>query len=297
MEAQKPKPEWLKVKIPGGRSYQTIKQRMRTQRLYTVCEEAHCPNIGECWSQGTATFMVMGELCTRGCRFCHVKSGKPETGWLDPDEPRKVAESVRTMGLSYIVITSVDRDDLSDGGAAHFAATVREVKAHNPGIRVETLIPDFAGDLGALRILAEAGPDVIAHNIETVRRLTPRVRDRRASFDQSLNVLRNVALLNPAIYRKSSIMVGLGETDDEVLETAQELFDAGVRLLTIGQYLRPSRKQLPVERYVPPADFARYEAQTRSIGFEFVASGPMVRSSYRAGELFVMGRLERQNPT
>ncbi|MCA9519884.1 MAG: lipoyl synthase [Myxococcales bacterium] len=282
------KPEWLKIKLPGGGTYNRIKKRMRDNLLYTVCEEAHCPNIGECWSMGTATFMIMGDLCTRGCRFCNVKSGKPVSGWLDHDEPEKVAHSVEAMRLEYVVITSVDRDDLPDGGAEHFAETIRAVKRRVPTVRVETLIPDFSGEIDGLRRVLDARPDVLAHNIETVRRLTPRVRDPRATYDQSLELLRRAKELAPTIYTKSSIMLGLGETDDEIREAFADLRAVGVPLLTIGQYLRPSRKHLSVERYVSPASFEVYRQQALELGFQFVASGPMVRSSYRAAELFIL---------
>jgi len=258
--------------------------------LHTVCEEAHCPNICECWGGGTATFMVMGDLCTRHCRFCAVKSGRPN-GYLDPLEPVKLAYAIRRMNLRYVVVTSVDRDDLEDGGASHFAACIREIRRLNPSIYVEVLIPDFRGDVEALKRVVEARPNVVAHNIETVRRLTPIVRDPRAGYDQSLAVLENIKELDGGIYTKSSIMVGLGETKEEVVSAMRDLREVGVDFLTIGQYLQPSKGHIPVKEYVHPDVFEEYRLIGESLGFKYVASGPLVRSSYKAGEYFIVKNL------
>ena len=287
------KPEWLKIRPPAGERYLAIKENLRALNLHTVCEEASCPNIGECWGGGTATMMLMGDTCTRGCRFCHIKTAKDGIP-LDPDEPAKVALQVEVMGLDYVVLTSVDRDDLPDGGAGHFAATIRAIKARTPKVIVEVLIPDFQGDVSQLRTVVEAGAEVVAHNVETVRRLTPRVRDRRAQYAQSLKVLGDIHRIDPKVFTKTSIMVGLGETDDEIRETLRDLRDTGCQIVTFGQYLRPSRKHLPVDSYVTPEKFAEYQAWADDAGFLYCASGPLVRSSYRAGEFFIHGMLEQQ---
>ncbi|WP_162509532.1 lipoyl synthase [Thermogymnomonas acidicola] len=283
------KPEYAKVYIPGGENYAHIKKTLRSRALFTVCEEARCPpNIAECWDSGTATFMIMGGICTRGCRFCSVTHGHPPMPLDPPDEPRKVYESVIAMGLDYVVITSVDRDDLPDQGASHFASVIREVK--KTGAVVEVLIPDFQGgreDL--LDIVIDAQPSVIAHNIETVERLTPSVRDRRASYRQSLHVLRYIKERS-GITTKSSIMLGLGETDEEVERALDDLRQAGVDIVTIGQYLRPSRRQMPVVEYSSMERFRKMERVAYSKGFSYVASGPLVRSSYRAAEAWVSRR-------
>lgn len=296
--AQAPsKPKWFKIRPPSGQHYAHIKHTLRAHSLHTVCEEAHCPNLSECWGGGTATFMILGDTCTRGCRFCAVKTGNPKQQ-LDPLEPFKVARSLMEWGLKYAVITSVDRDDLPDGGAGHFAKTIRAIKAKT-AIRVEVLIPDFQGDPNALRQIVDAQPDVIAHNIETVERLTPSVRDRRARYDQSLRVLENAKAFGPSCYTKSSIMVGLGETHAEVEQTMKDLRSVGVDVLTVGQYLRPtrSRQHLAVVEYLPLEAFERYKLMGEALGFLYVASGPMVRSSYRAGELFMKALLERGGPS
>jgi lipoic acid synthetase len=293
-------PEWFKVKAPGGEAYAAIKQALRERGLSTVCEEARCPNLAECWGGGpkgvgTATLMVMGGTCTRGCRFCSVPTGKP--GALDPEEPRKASETVALMGVRYVVITSVDRDDLADGGAAHFASVIRQVKADSPDVLVEVLTPDFQGDEDALAAILQAGPDVVAHNVETVRRLTPLVRDRRAGYDQTLGVLRAYKRLG-ARHTKTSIMVGLGETEAEVEECLRDLRAAGVDIVTFGQYLRPTQeaRHLPVTEFVHPRQFGRYAEMARGLGFLYVASGPLVRSSYKAGELFLEGMIRGANP-
>ncbi|MBM3463859.1 MAG: lipoyl synthase [Armatimonadetes bacterium] len=287
------KPEWLKVRAPGGDSYRSLKELLRGLTLHTVCEEAHCPNVGECWGGGTATVMLLGDVCTRGCRFCAVKTGNPR-GVLDRDEPRKVAEALERLGLKYVVLTSVDRDDLHDGGAGHFAQTIREIKARTPEMIVEVLIPDFRADFEALRTIVGAAPDVVAHNVETVERLTPGVRDRRAPYGQSLEVLRRLKALNPETYTKSSVMLGLGETREEIVRTLHDLRTVGVDVLTLGQYLRPTEKHLPVVEYVTPAQFDEYRLIGESMGFMYVASGPLVRSSYRAGEFFMEGLVRKR---
>ena len=284
------KPSWLRVSVPGGERYLRVKDTLKTLRLHTVCQEAHCPNVAECWGGGTATVMLMGDVCTRGCRFCHVKTAAHPPP-LDPDEPRHLAEAVRELGLDYIVVTSVDRDDLPDGGAGHFADAIRRLK-EIPGLLVEVLTPDFRGDAAAVRTVGEAAPDVFANNLETVRRLTPVVRDARATFDQTLGVLSQMKREFPGVVTKSSIMVGLGESESEVEDAARELRDAGVEILTFGQYLRPSAWHLPVVEFVTPEKFDAYRAMGERMGFRYVASGPLVRSSYRAAELFLRGEIE-----
>lgn len=286
------KPEWLKVRLPGGEAYERVKGLVKDLHLATVCEQARCPNIAECWGGGTATVMLMGEVCTRACRFCHVKVGSPLP--LDPEEPEHLARAVRELELDYIVVTSVNRDELPDGGAGHFAAAITALKRESPRTRVEVLIPDFAGQHASLALVAEARPDVVAHNVETVERLTPSVRDRRASYRQSLEVLAHLKHRPEGLYTKTSIMLGLGETDEELVRTMGELREVGVDVLTLGQYLQPSQYHLRVERFVSPADFARYQALAQSFGFLYVAAGPLVRSSYRAAEFFVKGLMDRR---
>ena len=286
-----PKPEWLTVLPPGSGSYDELKGLFGSLNLHTVCEEAHCPNISECWAGGTATIMLMGDVCSRACRFCMVTPGKPN-GALDVLEPENVAFALSQMGLTYVVLTSVDRDDLPDGGASHFARTIRLVKEKVPDLLVEVLIPDFQNDLEAIRCVVDARPDVIAHNIETTLSLTASVRDPRADYWQSLSVLRSIKKLNPTAYTKSSIMVGLGETEEEVTQAMAHLRLAGVDFLTVGQYLRPSLRHLKVEEYVPPSQFDRYRDIGERLGFRYVASGPLVRSSYRAGEFFIKTIIE-----
>ena len=290
------KPEWLRVRAPSGDRYGHLKGLLRGLNLHTVCEEAHCPNVGECWGGGTATIMLLGDLCTRGCRFCAVKSGNPH-GALDVDEPRKVAEALADLGLTYVVLTSVDRDDLPDGGASHFAATVREIKARDPDILVEALIPDFQGDLDAVQTVVDAGPAGLDHNLETVRRLPGVARDRRANYEQSLAVLRGAKAMRNGLFTKSSLMLGLGETRSEILEAMRDLRANAVDLLTLGQYLRPSEWHLPVHEYVSPETFDELRAAGEELGFAYVAAGPLVRSSYRAGEFFLENVLrERGGP-
>lgn len=291
------KPPWLKIRPPAGDSYTQIKGMLRERKLHTVCEEAHCPNVAECWSGGTATFMVGGDTCTRACRFCAIKTARVPPP-LDPNEPLQVGESVATLGLKYVVLTSVDRDDLPDGGAGHFAATIREIKKRDPKIIVEALVPDFRGDIEAIKTIVDSGLDVYAHNVETVKRLQYRVRDPRANYTQSLSTLRaakNYAeSVGRELFTKSSIMLGLGETDSELEEAYEDLRSYGVDVLTLGQYLRPSLKHLPVERYISPEEFATLGKTAESKGFLYVASGPMVRSSYRAGEFFIEGVIEKR---
>lgn len=280
---REPKPEWLKVRMPGGGRYESVKRTLRELNLHTVCEEASCPNVGECWGGGTATVMLMGDVCTRGCRFCDVNSGIPAP--LDPLEPRHLAEAVGRLGLDYLVVTSVNRDELPDGGASHFAQAIVELRRAAPKTLVEVLTPDFQGSLDALQMIVDAGPAVAAHNLETVERLTPRVRDRRAAYRQSLEVLE--VYKRGGMRTKSSLMLGLGESESEVLQAMRDLRAAGCDILTLGQYLRPSEKHLPVEEFVRPEQFARLEREGLALGFRFVAAGPLVRSSYKAGEFFV----------
>jgi lipoyl synthase len=278
------KPSWLRAQLPAGAAFEQVKQTVREHRLATVCEEAKCPNIGECWNAGTATIMLMGEVCTRACRFCAVDTGNPR-GWLDADEPANAARTVQLMGLKYVVLTSVNRDDLPDGGAAHFAACVREIKRLNPGTAVEALTPDFQGVLSAVETVVDSGLEVFAQNVETVRRLTHPVRDPRASYEQTLAVLAHAKRHRRQqgdVLVKTSLMLGLGETDAEILETMRDLRAAGVDLLTLGQYLRPTVNHLPVERFVTPQQFEQYRAQALELGFVECVSGPLVRSSYRA---------------
>ncbi len=280
------KPEWLKIRPPAGKSYKRIKGTLRRHNLHTVCEEARCPNVHDCWGKGTATIMLLGDVCTRGCRFCSVSSGNPR-GRIDPREPIKVAEVAAEWGLDYLVLTSVARDDLPDGGAGHFARAVCAIKERSPGALIELLIPDFQGNGQSLRQLVEAHPDVIGHNLETVERLTPQVRDRRAGYRQSLGVLEEVNRLDPAIYTKSSLMLGLGEREEEIQRTMSDLRSIGVDFLTLGQYLQPSKAHLGVKEYIRPERFHHFKRLGEEMGFLHVASGPLVRSSYRAGEFFI----------
>ncbi len=275
------KPAWLRAKMPSGPGYASVRQTVRDHRLSTVCEESMCPNIGECWNHGTATIMVMGSVCTRACRFCAVDTGNPR-GWLDPEEPLNTARAVKLMNLNYIVITSVDRDDLEDGGAAHYAACVREIKKMNPNTAVEALTPDFRGVLTDVETVVDSGVDVFAQNIETVKRLTHPVRDPRAGYQQTIDVLEHAKRHRPDVLTKSSLMLGLGERDDEIMATMHDLYAAGVDILTLGQYLRPTPNHLAIERYVTPDEFAAYRREGLDIGFLEVVAGPLVRSSYRA---------------
>ncbi|WP_294600311.1 lipoyl synthase [uncultured Rikenella sp.] len=282
------KPEWLKIKLHNDPRYAAVAALVRRHDLHTICSSGRCPNISECWSRGTATFMIGGDVCTRACRFCATKSSASPAP-LDAAEPERIARSVQLMGLRHAVITSVDRDDLPDGGAAHWAETVRAIRTLNPETTIELLIPDFSGDTGLLDVVLDAGADIVGHNLETTARLTPTVRDRRASYDTSLHVLRYVAARGAALGRddlaKSALMVGLGETFDEVLGALDDLAEAGVRRMTIGQYLQPTPKHYPVAEYVHPDTFARYEAAAVERGIVYTESGPLVRSSYMADRL------------
>jgi lipoic acid synthetase len=277
------KPPWLKRRLPTGDTYAHVRELIESGRLHTVCQEAKCPNIWECFSHRTATFLIMGERCTRNCRFCSVQSGVPEP--LDPGEPARVAEAAARMELKYVVVTSVTRDDVPDGGAAHFAATIREIRSRTPGAEIEVLIPDLQGDRTALAVVLGARPNVLNHNIETVPRLYPQVRPQ-ADYRRSLELLRAAADMAPSIPTKSGLMLGLGETSDEVRQTLQDLRAHGCRLLTLGQYLQPSQQHLPVEAYVAPEEFERWRTVALDLGFTHVASAPFVRSSYHAGESF-----------
>ncbi len=274
-------PPWLKARAPSGGGFQGVKAVVREHRLATVCEEDKCPNIGECWNAGTATLMLMGAVCTRACRFCSVDTGNPR-GWLDLDEPENAARTVELMKLKYVVLTSVDRDDLADGGAAHYAACVRAIRRRNPDTAVEALTPDFQGVLADVATVVDSGIAVFAQNIETVRRLTHPVRDPRAGYEQTLAVLAAARRHRPEVLTKSSLMLGLGETDAEIAATLDDLRAAQVDILTLGQYLRPTLNHLAVERFVTPAEFDRYRGEALARGFLECVSGPLVRSSYRA---------------
>jgi len=293
------KPEWLKIRPPAGENYTQIKQLLRERGLHTVCEEAHCPNVAECWATGTATFMLGTEVCTRACRFCAIKTARLPPP-LDPEEPYKIAEAVSKLKLRYVVLTSVDRDDLPDGGAEHFAKTIRELKRLNPELVVEALVPDFRGDLKAVETIVDSGLDVYAHNIETVYRLQYRVRDPRAGYLQSLNTLlhaKNYSKIKSdrsQLYTKSAVMLGLGEEHSELLQAFQDLRKYEVDVLTIGQYLRPSLSHLPVEKYYSPDAFNALGEEAKAAGFLYVASGPMVRSSYKAAEFFIEGLIHQK---
>ena len=275
------KPPWLRAPMPGGNGFDSVRQTVREHRLATVCEEARCPNIGECWNAGTATLMLMGEVCTRACRFCAVDTGNPR-GWLDPEEPANAARTVQLMRLGYVVLTSVNRDDLADGGARHFADCVREIKRLNPATAVEALTPDFQGVLADVETVVDSGLEVFAQNVETVRRLTHPVRDPRASYEQTIAVLAHAKRHRPAVLTKTSLMLGLGESEAEILATMDDLRAIGVDLLTLGQYLRPTVNHLAVERFVTPDEFAQYREAALERGFVECVAGPLVRSSYRA---------------
>ena len=275
------KPNWLKVKAEFNPNFQKVKEQVQSKQLYTVCEEAHCPNISECWSAGTATFMLMGSVCTRSCKFCSVDTGNPN-GWLDKNEPFNTAKAVEIMKLKYVVLTSVNRDDLPDGGAQHFADTVKLIKKLNPNTAVEALTPDFKGLSSSINTLVNCGLEVFAQNIETVERLTHQVRDIRAGYQQTLDVLLESKRINPKVLTKTSIILGLGEEDSEIEQTMDDLVKNKVDILTIGQYLRPTINHHPIERWVSPEEFEKYRLIGLRKGFLEVVSGPMVRSSYRA---------------
>jgi lipoic acid synthetase len=275
------KPSWLRAPMASGAEFAAVKSIVREHRLSTVCEEAKCPNIGECWNAGTATIMLMGAVCTRACRFCAVDTGNPR-GWLDAEEPENVARSVELMGLKYVVLTSVNRDDLPDGGAGHYAAAIRAIKRRNPGTAVEALTPDFAGVFRDVQTVVDSGLDVFAQNVETVRRLTHPVRDPRAGYQQTIDVLEHAKTYRPAVLTKTSLMLGLGETPEEIRQTMVDLRAAAVDILTLGQYLRPTPNHLDIERFVTPDEFDQYRDWALSLGFLECVSGPLVRSSYRA---------------
>lgn len=285
------KPSWLKVSLASTPRYKKVQQSVHEHKLSTVCEEAKCPNIGECWSHGTATIMLMGAVCTRACRFCSVDTGNPQ-GWLDPNEIANTAETVAIMDLDYVVLTSVDRDDLLDGGANHYAEAIKAIKQRSPKTKVEALTPDFQGSEAAIDILLASGLDVFAQNVETVERLTHPVRDPRAGYWQTLDVLKYAKQMKPSVLTKTSLMLGLGETEEELKQCMDDCRAANVDILTLGQYLQPTRNHLAVERYIPPEDFAKYREWGLQRGFFEVASGPLVRSSYRADRVFKKNNLD-----
>lgn len=291
-------PPWLKTKIPMGKNFAHLKEQLRELKLHTVCEEARCPNIGECWGGGehgttTATIMLLGDTCTRGCRFCSVKTSRAPPP-PDKNEPLNTAKAIASWGLDYIVLTSVDRDDLEDGGSNHFAETVREIKKRNTNILVECLVPDFQGNKSLVKNIVDSGLDVYAHNIETVERLTPFVRDRRAQYRQSLSTLKSAKSFQPNLITKSSIMLGLGESDEEVQQTLMDLKESGVDCVTLGQYMQPTKRHLKVVEYVTPEKYKHWETIGTQMGFLYVASGPLVRSSYKAGEFFIASILKNR---
>lgn len=292
-----PKPKWMKESIPGGEKYTKIKKKLRELNLHTVCEEARCPNLGECWSGGetgtaTATIMILGDTCTRGCRFCNVKTSRTPPP-PDPDEPTNVAEAIASWGLDYVVITSVDRDDLPDQGSGHFAETVQKLKNLKPSMLIEALVPDFRGDPACVEKVSVSGLDVFAHNIETVEELQSVVRDRRANFKQSIDVLKLAKEYAPAgTLTKTSIMLGCGETPDQVVSTMEKVRAAGVDVMTFGQYMRPTKRHMPVSEYITPEAFDKYRVLGMEMGFRYVASGPMVRSSYKAGEFYIKSMID-----
>eukprot|EP00977_Amphora_coffeiformis_P001884 scaffold362_cov176-Amphora_coffeaeformis.AAC.10 len=292
-----PKPRWLKAAPADSDNYQNLRSTVRELGLATVCEEARCPNIGECWGGGednsaTATIMIMGDTCTRGCRFCSVKTSRAPPP-LDPQEPEKVSTAIAKWGLDYVVLTSVDRDDLEDQGSQHFREVVQKLKEKSPNLLVEALTPDFSGQKDLISAVATSGLDVYAHNMETVERLTPRVRDRRAKYRQSLDVLEHVKTLRTGCLTKTSIMLGLGETDEEIRQTLQDLRAIDVDVVTFGQYLQPTKKHLPVQEYITPEKFEEWQKEGEAMGFKYVASGPLVRSSYKAGEFFLKNLLRQ----
>ncbi len=281
-DARRQRPPWLRVRYRQTPELAGLRELVREQNLHTVCQSASCPNLGECWANGTATFMIGGDLCTRACGFCDVRTGRPEP--LDPDEPERVGDAVRTLGLRFAVVTAVARDDLPDGGAEHFARTIAAIRSRAPDCSIEVLIPDFKGSLAALEVVLDASPDVLNHNLETVERLQRTVR-KAGRYSRSLELLANAARLRPDIPTKTGLMLGLGEREEEIRQTLRDIHAQGCERLTIGQYLRPSPRHLPVERYVHPREFAVWADEARAIGFRKVASGPLVRSSYHAEEL------------
>ena len=289
------KPDWLRVRVQGGASFERVKGIVREHRLATVCEEAKCPNMSECWSSGTATIMLMGDVCTRACRFCAVNTGNPR-GWLDPDEPANTARSVQLMKLRYVVLTSVNRDDLPDGGAKHYADCVHRVKALNPGTAVEALTPDFLGVLADVETVLDSGIEVFAQNVETVHRLTHPVRDPRAGYQQTLAVLAHAKQYRPDVLTKTSLMLGLGETEEEIIEAMDDLRAASVDILTFGQYLQPTAHHYPIDRWVTPDEFEKYRGWGLERGFTEVVSGVFVRSSYRAEQVLQKNNVGLSRP-
>ncbi len=277
------RPDWLKMKIPSGENYVKVRKTLQKYNLHTVCEEASCPNVSECWGVGTATIMIMGDVCSRGCKFCNVETGKPFE--LDSEEPQHVAEAIKEWNLRYVVITSVCRDDLPDEGSEHFARTIQCIKSECPNTVVESLIPDFSGNEKFIETIVKAKPNVIGHNVETVKRLSPSIRDLRANYKQSLKVLKYVKELDSNIFTKSSLMLGLGESEEEILQTAQELRDVDVDIITLGQYLQPSLSHLSVKEFVTPQKFYQLKLDLKKLGFLHVESGPLVRSSFRASDI------------
>ncbi len=288
---RQPKPTWIRTKLPTNEKFKEIKAILQENRLHTVCEEAFCPNCAECWESGTATFLLMGSVCTRNCKFCDVTTQNPQ-GVLDLSEPKNLAQAVNQMKLKYVVLTSVTRDDLPDGGASHLARCIETIREKSSGVIIEILHPDFKGDLHALKSLVKSKPHVMGHNIETTREQTPEVRDHRASFDQSIQVLAAIKDFDPSILTKSSIMLGLGETKAQVQSALEELRAVNVDIITIGQYLQPSRKNLEVVEYIKPEMFNYWEKTANELGFLYVVSGPLVRSSYMAGEYYIRNYLE-----
>jgi len=279
------KPDWLKIKLPSGNEFKDVFETLKSYNLSTVCQEARCPNIAECWAKKSATIMILGKICTRACRFCAVTTGNPK-GYLELDEPKNVAEVIKKFGLKYVVITSVDRDDLEDLGSTHYARTVQAIKQKNPDIKIEVLIPDFNCKEEFLKKIIDARPFVIGHNLETVQRLTPYIRDRRCGYEKSLNVLRLIKEFEPKILTKSGFMLGLGEKEKEIIETLKDLKDAQVDIVTIGQYLQPTRRHISVKRYYTPDEFNKFKKIGEELGIRYIISGPLVRSSYHASEIF-----------
>ena len=286
------KPEWLKVRVPSGEEFADVLGIIKEYNLATVCQEARCPNMHECWRKKSATIMILGKVCTRACRFCAVETGNPY-GLIDPDEPLHTAEAIRRLGLKYVVITSVDRDDLRDLGSGHYAETIQHIARINPETMVEALIPDFGAREALLQKIIDTKPLVIGHNIETVRRLTPLVRDRRCGYDMSLNVLETIRSLSDSVHVKSGFMIGLGEDDTEIIMTLKDLHLAGVEIVTIGQYLQPTRSHYPVKKYYTPDEFKELAARGKGLGIPHIISGPLVRSSYHAAEIFTPHTLTR----
>lgn len=278
------KPDWLRTKIPSGEEFKQVFELLRKYNLSTVCQEARCPNISECWAKKSATIMILGRVCTRACRFCAVTTGNPK-GYLDPEEPENVAKVIKKLDLGYVVITSVDRDDLKDLGSGHYARTVKLIKEKNPHTKIEVLIPDFNGREEFLKKIVEAKPYVLGHNIETTRRLTPFIRDKRCGYEKSLDVLKKVKMLDSKGITKSGFMVGLGENEEEIIATLNDLKDADTDIVTIGQYLQPTKRHIPVQKYYTPEDFKKFKEMGESMGLKFVFSGPLIRSSYHASEI------------